>query len=751
MKKVELLSPAGNFDALKMAVQNGCDAVYVGGKKFGARAFSNNFDNEELVEAINYCHLYGVKIYITINTIVYDSEVEEFLKYIEFIYKNGVDAVIIQDYGMIDLIRQKFPNLELHSSTQMNIHTVDELKKMKELGFKRVVLARETSIETIKKKKKEVDIELEVFIHGALCVSCSGQCLMSYMVGKRSGNRGECVGSCRLPYTFYENDKKIDTNGAYLLSTKSLCTIENIGKIIDSGVTSLKIEGRMKSSDYVGYITRLYRTKIDEYYKNKEFYVTKEEINNIKKLYNRELTKGYLFDAYGKDLMNIKSSNHIGVHLGTVLKVDRNRIKIKLDDDLYQEDGIRFDNDKGMIINKLYDEKGLLVNKVFKGKIAYVDNKVEIKNAKEVRKTIDTNLNSQIRGYEPRKVPVNIYCKAKIGERLELVIDDGKNKIEKYGSIIEKSINSPTDYGRIKNQIEKLGSTPFKSTKTTIEMDDNIFISIKELNELRRELAQSLIERREFSSSYTTIKNKIKERKIEKKNDNLFISVLVRNETQLKTAIDNNVDIIYVTDYKLYKKYKNKNVFYRTKRVSDNLQNYENENLLATELGAITKYSENNNINADYFLNVVNGYTIEKLRELGATRVTLSPEIDDENIKILANYNNIDLYVYGRVELMVTKYCPMNMLVNNDNLKCNLCDINKYYLKDKEGNVYPLDNDKHLTHILDCKNYDLLDKIDEYMNYGVTSYRLDLYDEGTLEIENILKVIRYAYEHRDNK
>ena len=200
MKKIELLAPAGNMNALKAAVMAGCDAVYLGGKTFGARAFSKNFDNSEIIDAIKYCHLYGVKVYVTVNTLIYENEVDSFLEYIEFLHINNVDAVIIQDFGMFDLVRKTFPNLELHASTQMHIHNLDGVQLMEKLGMQRVVLARETSIDKIKEIKMNSNVELEVFIHGALCISYSGQCLMSSLIGGRSGNRGACAGSCRLKY-----------------------------------------------------------------------------------------------------------------------------------------------------------------------------------------------------------------------------------------------------------------------------------------------------------------------------------------------------------------------------------------------------------------------------------------------------------------------------------------------------------------------------------------------------------------------
>ncbi|MCI6001987.1 MAG: U32 family peptidase, partial [Tenericutes bacterium] len=352
MKKIELLSPAGDFETLKMAINAHADAVYLSGKNYGARKFAKNFSNEELVDAVKYAHLYGVKIYVTINTIIYESEITDFLNYVLFLHEIGVDAVIMQDIGMIKLVREMLPNLEIHASTQCHVHNNEGLELLKSIGVKRAVLARELSIGEI--EKLECDIEKEVFIHGALCLSYSGQCYFSKFHGGRSGNRGECAGVCRLPYQLLENNNIVKTEGNYLLSMRDLCTIDLIKDLIKIGVTSLKIEGRMKSPAYVYYVTKVYRTIIDNYYQNKETLIDETTINNLKVLFNREFTKGYLNNEYGSMVMNIKMPNHQGIHLGEVISYNKKKITIKLDDDVYQNDGIRFSNKEGMIINYLY-------------------------------------------------------------------------------------------------------------------------------------------------------------------------------------------------------------------------------------------------------------------------------------------------------------------------------------------------------------------------------------------------------------
>ena len=273
MKKTELLIPVGNKECLIAAIHNGADAVYLGGKKFGARAYSNNFDEQEMVEAIKLCHLYGVKIYVTVNTMIYNNEVEQVMNYLNFLYTNNVDAVIMQDNGMIELTRKTIPNLEIHVSTQAHNHNKPAIAHYKNIGCTRVVFDRESSLESI--NSIDVDIEKEVFVYGALCICYSGNCLMSALNGGRSANRGMCVGSCRLPYTLYKND--IKQKEGYLLSTKDLNTLPNLKEILDKGIDSLKIEGRMKSKEYVSIVTKTYRKLIDNYYEGKDTILTKEE------------------------------------------------------------------------------------------------------------------------------------------------------------------------------------------------------------------------------------------------------------------------------------------------------------------------------------------------------------------------------------------------------------------------------------------------------------------------------------------
>lgn len=743
MPKVELLSPAGDFKSLYYAVHNGADAVYLGGKRFGARSYASNFDDEEISKAIKYCHLYGVKIYVTVNTIIFDNEFDDVINYIGFLYKNNVDAIIVQDLGVIKRVRELYPKLEVHASTQMHNHNQEGIKLLENLGIKRVVFARELSLDEI--NNIDTTMEKEVFVYGALCVCYSGCCLFSSMNTARSGNRGECIASCRLPYRLIKDDKELNLDGKYLLSPKELNTINYVDELIKSGIKSFKIEGRMKSPEYVGIVTKLYRKAIDSYYSNKKFHLTEEELNDIMSLFNRKFTKGYLFKDHGKDLMNISSPNHQGVHLGKVIDVNKKFIKIKLDNRITQEDGIRFvEDNKGMIVNKLYNDKGLLVNMLESGSIAMVDNKIGLKKLVTVNKTIDRELINRLSNIQEKKITVDVYARVKQNLPLMLSFKDGYNTVTEYSSPVLESINRPMNKEDIIKQISKLGNTPFCIGKIEIDIDDNVFVPNKLLNELRRTLTDKLIDLRENKKTITrNVELNVTPRKVQKESKS--INVLVRNEIQLKAALDSRVDNIYVTDYDLYKKYKNNNIYFSVPRVVSNYRKFENENLLVRELGGINKYCSSNNVITDYTLNVVNVNGVVLLNDLGANRICLSPEVKIQNISSDTSKYNTELIVYGRIELMISKYCMLNMLLNNDLKKCLVCKNNNYYLKDEKNKIYPIKHEGHLMVIYDSKNIDLIDKVDEIKD-KINNLRINLFDEEYGEVINLIERLRKNYE-----
>ena len=725
MKKTELLIPVGNKECLLAAIHNGADAVYLGGKKFGARAYSNNFDNQEMIEAIKLCHLYGVKIYVTVNTMIYNEEINEVLNYLNFLNANNVDAVIMQDNGLIELARKYIPDLEIHVSTQAHNHNEPAIKHYKELGCTRVVFDRESSLEAINNIK--TPIEKEVFVYGALCICYSGNCLFSALNGGRSANRGMCVGSCRLPYKLYIDNQQKDEG--FLLSTKDLNTLNRLKEILDSNIDSLKIEGRMKSKEYVAVVTKTYRKLIDAYYNNKEIILTKEDKDNLLKTYNREFTNGYLFNE--TNIINNKTSNHQGIKIGTVVGVNNKRITIKLDEELNQNDAIRFDKpNKGMYVNTLYNQKGLLVSSISKNNICQVDNKdrIMIKDllGSNVLKTIDTKLNQKLNNIPDKKIPIDITFIAKKDSNSILTITDNTNNIEIHGNLVEEAKSAPITKERIEEQLSKLGATPYKANNINIDIENNIFINIKELNELRRQTTEELTSKREGTSKKEKELN-IKE-PITRTTQIPKISILTRNEEQLNIAIRNNIDFIYTTDINLYNKYKdNKNIYLRLDRVIETHKEYENERLLCTEFGSVIKYNSNNKIRTDYYLNVANDYTIDKLTKLNCNSVTLSVELEIEQLNKMKNKENSEIIIYGTPECMIIK----NDILNIENKKA--------YLVDTKNNKYKIIYDG-FTHIFNSSKINLIDKINRLKGFG--TYRIELLDETIAETQTIINKLK---------
>lgn len=714
LKKPELLSPAGNFESLKAAILAGCDAVYLGGKLFGARAFSNNFSNEELVEAIKYAHLYGVKVYVTVNILIYEHEVDKFMEYIDFLYKNNVDALIVQDIGMMDLIRKTYPLLELHASTQMHIHNLNGVKLMENLGLKRAVLARESSIDLIKEIRQNTNIELEVFIHGALCISYSGQCLFSSLIGNRSGNRGSCAGSCRQKYALLINNKKVN-NEQYLLSAKDLCSLENIGKLIDIGVDSLKIEGRMKSPSYVYLVTKIYRQAIDSYIENKQVKIDLNELNDLKKIFNREYTKGFLFNE--KDIVNSYRPNHLGIEIGKVIKSQNNYTDIFLTDDLNINDGIRFiDDDIGFTVISLFKNKKRIEH-AKKGDIVSIYCKDKISKTKVV-KTTDYLLNKKIEDIlkNKRKIKIKGLLEAYLNKPLKLTITDGNNEVIVTGNIVEKSITSPISYERIKEQLNKLGNTIYIFNELDIKGDNDIFIAIKELNDLRNKAINLLNEKRLYQYKYTKQDYSIELPDFKKEKN---YNILIYNIEQYHKIKNNNYKYIYM-EQDLFNKIDDKRKVLKLSRVLEHHSNY-NQKLLVGELGSLI-YKD---ILTDFSFNVTNSYAVAFLHNLGVFQVTLSYELTDTQIKSLIDayherYNkhpNLELVIYGKLEAMISKY--------NINQKYK---VNKSILLDRFNNKYSIIIKDNLMHIYDYKKRNYQDK-DKYFKMGINNLRYNLDDE----------------------
>lgn len=710
--KPELLAPAGNMETLKAAILAGCDAVYIGGKFFGARNYADNFTDEEMIEAIKYAHLNGVKIYVTMNTLVYETETKNFIDYALFLHKNNVDAIIIQDIGMMDYLRQKYPNLKLHASTQMHIHNLEGVKLLENLGLERVVLARETSIDLIEQIKKETNIELEIFVQGALCISYSGQCLMSSLLNGRSGNRGTCSQCCRMPYDLIIDGKKVNQDN-YLLSPKDLNTLKNLEPLLKLGVSSLKIEGRMKRKEYVYYVVSLYRKAIDSYFEKGYIEIKEEEIENLKKIFNRGFTKGFLNNEKSENLIHSYRPNHMGIEIGKVIDVKGKLVKIKLSKTLNQNDGIRIigKSDTGCIINKLYKNKKL-INQANPNDIVEINLKDKVNIGDKVLLTTDYNQIKELDNIienETKKIEITGSFKAKKNEFITLTVKDDKNEVTKEGSIPEKALKTATSKDRIKSQLEKTGKTIFKFKNLDVYVDDDLFIRIDEINELRRKALLELEEKRYYKIPFVEKEYKVSLKEEKLNQESIYF---IRDKKDYKKGKK------YITDdINLYKELNDENVIFKLPRVNEKLTNTV-DNLLVGELGSVYKYK---NVVTDFSLNVVNSYSVAFLHSLGVKRVTLSYELNDYNIKKLIDAYKERYKMMPHLELIVDS-TPEVMVLKYDILKKYNTNIG--YLKDYQNHKYKIEKKDNLTTIY---HYDKKKLENDYLEMGIEKLRYHLF------------------------
>lgn len=497
---IDLLSPVGDFECLKAAVQNGADSVYFGADLFSARAFANNFNLEELQKAIEYAKIRCVKTNLTLNTLIQDNEFEDAIKLATKAYKFGIDAIIVQDLGLAKKLIELFPDLPIHGSTQMTVHNLNGALALQDLGFKRVVLSRELSSNEIEYICKNTDIEIECFVHGALCISYSGQCLFSSMLGGRSGNRGKCAQPCRLPYELLEGEEKI--NSGHLLSTRDLCGLDYLPFLIQSGVSCLKIEGRMKSPEYVATVTRIYRKYIDLALSNKPYVVDKKDRKELMQVFNRGMSSsGHLNHEPNKNLVFKEKPNNMGLFLGIVEKYHQKKghITVKLKENITIGDTISLENESGSytVSELMENHKNILETKI--GQLVTLGRmKGNIKSGDKIYKMSSKTLSTAAKeSYkkENRKIGLTAHIRIQKSRPITIQITSCDN-IQLYKDlditysldyIPEEAKNRPLDTETVIKQISKTASTPYEFKNIEVDLDDNLFLpKLSILNELRR-------------------------------------------------------------------------------------------------------------------------------------------------------------------------------------------------------------------------------------------------------------------------
>lgn len=643
MKELELLAPAGSLKTLKAVIHAGADAVYLGGSMFGARAYANNFNEEELLEAIRFGHIHGRKIILAVNTLLKEYELGQLYDYLHPYYEAGLDAVIVQDMGVMEFIKTHFPNLPIHTSTQMTITNVEGARLLKEQGVERVVTAREMSLEEIQRIHDEVGVELESFIHGALCYCYSGQCLFSSIIGGRSGNRGRCAQPCRLSYEVLQGEKSLTGHHATpILSLKDMCTLPFLYELADHGVYSFKIEGRMKTPEYAAGVVSIYRKYMDSYLDGSRIPVEKKDIRALLELGNRGgFTNGYYYHHNDSDMLSGESASH------------------------NKSEGVLQDNIR--------------------------------------REYVDTELKEKIKG----KLILNKECPAKIE------VQYGKIKVSYQGDMVLVAQNRPLTKEVVTEKVTKTGNTPFVFENLEVTMDDDIFMPVNQLNQLRRGALEALEEALlkpyertlpelvETSSAETdrqTTGNAIKEKQIsgqslsqtsgqQSAGSSTEVRVLIEDAEQLPAVLKADfVDTVYL-DCMLYTRENlirklsedidrvhasGKKAFYvfpfifrqQTslfyEKIMPELKKLPLDGIMVRSLDEIAFIKEWGNENwqmvSDSNLYTYSNEAAEYFYRLGMIQDTIPVELNRKEILRRENSRS-EMIIYGRLPLMITAQC----------------------------------------------------------------------------------------------
>ncbi len=776
----EILAPAGSYQCMITAFKAGADAIYIGGSMFGARAFADNFQTEELISAINYAHLRGKRLYLTVNTLLKADEIDnKLIEYLIPLYNSGLDAVIVQDLGVLKKIHEHFPDLHIHASTQMTVTGVNFAKELKKLGVTRIVTARELSYKEISSIYESTGLEIESFVHGALCYSYSGQCLLSSLIGGRSGNRGRCAQPCRLNYDlFNENGKVNDNSDKYLLSPKDLCTLLILPQIIQSGVFSLKIEGRMKKPQYVATVVSTYK-KYVELLKHGKYKVSQSDIDTLKEIYNRGgFTDGFYNKRNGRDMMSLYKPNHYGIKVAEIVNISKGSINIKALKDIGIDDVLEIN------LKNNTSKEIKIKDKLNKGSLISISNLKELKSFDDlyetgIYRTRNNKLITEIENnFINKKQKVKIKGSVIIKKDKPIILSAGYNCIgfnneiiyveaKVSGEIPEEATNKPMSKENILKQLSKTGNTDFEFESLNIYLDDGLFIPVSVLNSIRRKCIDELKDKAVniFSRKYNAPDYTVKLQK-NKTNDKIVFDCVVSDLNQLEKVInydfidicaleisrfsDSNIteaiDKIHKSNKKAYvalpyicrdiaiEEFKSNNEFFTSEDIDGLIvRNYE-------EYFYFKNLFIDKNISKEIILDsnvyVFNKETEEYLNEFNDI-YTIPYELNYKEIKKMSYYNS-RIELYGFIPVMITANC----LKKTTNC-CNNKEYEKYYLKDRLNNKMSVVTNCKYCHNVIYNNVPLflVDLINDISSIGINRYSLRFTIENSNEVIRVMDLI----------
>ncbi|XOQ52647.1 MAG: DUF3656 domain-containing protein [Succiniclasticum sp.] len=782
--EIELLAPAGTWEAMEAAVNAGADAVYLAGKAFGARAYADNFDRDEMSRAIRFCHLHHVRMYVTVNTLVDDREMADLEDYLIFLNNAGVDGIIVQDLGIIRAAQRIVPDLPLHASTQMTVTNSAGVRFTANHGMVRAVPARELSLKDLA-KATATGVEIEAFIHGALCVCYSGQCLMSSLIGGRSGNRGRCAQPCRLPYTLVngkgENMLAGDNAaGQYLLSPKDMNTLSILPQMIDAGVVSYKIEGRMKRPEYVAVVVDVYRRAMDSY-RAGHYEVPAQDLANIEQIFNRDFTTAYLVKNQGRQMMSDRRPNNRGVLVGRVHSLNKNHTKavLKLEKDLHRGDGLEFwikvGGRVGTTVENLVVD-GQSVETAPAGSLAEIDIPKGVRLNDRVFRTLDSELMayaSRFYGEKNKKrIPVTAHVTARLGKPLVLTLrdSDGNEGRGETKFRVEQAQKHALDEATLRKQIGRLGTTEYSLEGLELDVGEGLMCPVSELNEARRQACEALDEARlqAFLPRRTPVRNRgilasaiasVETTTTHPRYTGTEVSVWADTLDKVQAALDGGADWIlfggdrfaskdltfadYARALEMVRRAGRKIAFGTSRIVKEpQLPYYENFLRQVEAAGPDALYIHNVGLWqlaqdlsvpvplwADMSLNIFNSQALRFWQEAGAAGAVPSIELNMGQLEHLAKSSPLPLecLVQGPIEMMVSEYCAAGSFLGHlDKGACTFRCREPLYLHDRKDAEFRLAGDQFCRmHVLNSQDLSVLGSAAELARMGIARLRID--------------------------
>ncbi|MBB6690491.1 U32 family peptidase [Cohnella xylanilytica] len=804
---IELLAPAGDWECMKAAVANGADAIFFGVEKFNARARANNFKMEELPEIMRFLHRYGVKGFLTFNILVFEDELRDARVLVDACIEAGVDAVIVQDLGLVKMIREMSPDFPIHGSTQMTITSPEAVEFTKPFGLERVVLGRENNLKQIKKIGEQAKLPMEVFVHGALCVSYSGQCLTSEVWGGRSANRGECAQACRLPYDLMvDGVQKPMGDIAYLLSPKDLAALDLMPELIEAGVTSFKIEGRLKSPEYVANVVSKYRRAIDKYFEGDESEPSAEEVRELQQSFSRGFTHGFLEGTNNKKLVDGTFPKSRGVYLGRVEKILRDGVVCTIEAPLKRGDGLVFDagdptkKEEGGRVYDVRRSGTKLEGEVPEGErieIVMGRSDVDLTRLHEgdrIWKTSDPALDKRLRStFETEKpyrtFPVAVTVEGREGAPLRTIwtdLDKGSTVVAQSEMPLERAEKRPLGREVLEEQLGRLGGTLYRLEQLTVSLEGEVIVPKSELNRIRRDAAERLEAMRELPPKYTRLQGagalapKVSFKADPEPVTSPRLTALCRTLEQVKAAVRTDAAMIYA-DFEFIKQFPDaiavcreagKPIALATPRIHmpgengyhRNILNLKPDAVLVRNTGALYYYlreraekpgEKHPLLIGDFSLNVSNHKTVELFREAGLDWVTPSYDLNIQqmvDMLRMADTSRLEIVIHQHLPMFHTEHCVYCTFLSEgtDYTNCGRpCEEHRASLQDRIGMSHPVRVDEG------CRNtvYNAIEQsgaeyLSEFKELGVPSYRVEFLEENAEKVQEVLSLYRSALDGR---